>query len=94
MFFEAEETSAILVVDPDRRLREQLDEIFNGSSDASLSKSATNLTYLFDGVDSMRVGQGKNSGSAVREYPLSSDFCGKPINGWRRSGVDKRTLAG
>ncbi len=49
MFFEVEETSAILVIDPDPQLREQLDEMFNGSADASLVMASENLSYLIHG---------------------------------------------
>jgi len=49
MFIDIEEKSAILVIDSNPALRSHLDEMFNGSTDASLSGTADELTYIIHG---------------------------------------------
>lgn len=74
MFFEAEEASAILVIDPDLRLREQLDEMFNGSSDASLTMAAGNLSHLIHGCSNCALAKEKISNRFAEDLPYHLIF--------------------
>lgn len=51
MFIEIEDKSSILIVDPDFSLRDQLDTMLNGDSQASLSDCSENLSYLIHGCE-------------------------------------------
>lgn len=55
MFIELEEKSHILVIDPNPSLREHLDEMFNGTINASSSLDYENLAYLIHGCSSGAV---------------------------------------
>jgi signal transduction histidine kinase len=65
MFIDAEEKKSILVIDPDPHLRNHLDEMFNGSSHASLKGSEDTLSYIFDGCS--------QSDEAIQKIQLSID---------------------
>ena len=51
MFIDDEEKSTILVIDPDPGLRQELDAVFNGDAEASLSASAHNFSYAILGCN-------------------------------------------